>query len=182
MNKAIFLDRDGTIIEDTGYAHKIEDLILFPEAVEGLKLLKDEYKFFIISNQSGIEKGLFTVEDFLHFNNHLLTLIARDGIVIERTCFCPHEGGCDCRKPSTKFVDEISREYSIDLAKSWVIGGHPSDVAMGIKAGCMTVYLLTSHGEKHLHELDAKGIEPTLIASDFYQAAVSINEYRSKEF
>lgn len=174
MKKAIFLDRDGTVIEDTGYAYKIEDFILFPEAVEGLKLLKDDYKFFIITNQSGIGKGLFTVEDFHKFNTHLVETLAGYDITIERTYFCPHIGGCDCRKPSTKYVQEIVKEYSVDLDRSWVIGDHPSDVEMGNRVGCKTVYLLTGHGEKHFRELESGGMEPTIIAPDFLEAAKGV--------
>lgn len=181
MRKAIFLDRDGTVIEDTGYAHKIEDFFLFPEAVEGLKLLKDDYTFFIITNQSGIGKGLFTVEDFIRFNNHLVETLAGYDITIEQTYFCPHNGGCDCRKPSTRYIHEIANEYSIDLAKSWVIGDHPSDVVMGNKAGCKTVYLLTGHGENHLHELGSNGVEPTMVAPDFLYAAIGVKEYENKD-
>jgi len=181
MKKAIFLDRDGTIIEDTGYAHKLEDLILFPEAVKGLKMLKDDYMFFIITNQPGIGKGLFTIEDFRTFNNQLIKTLNDNDITIERTYFCPHTGGCDCRKPSTRYVHEILSEYSIDLAKSWVIGDHPSDIEMGNRAGCKTVYLLTGHGEKHLHELESKMIEPTMIAPDFLHAAVGVKEYENRD-
>jgi len=171
VNRAIFLDRDGTLIEDKGYAYKVADLKLFPEVVEGLSLLKEDYIFFIITNQPGIGMGLFKVEDFEAYNNSLINLLKEHGINIERTYFCPHIGGCDCRKPSTKYIEEIARDFQVSIKESWVIGDHPSDIIMAINAGCHSVYLLTGHGEKHLLELESKGIRPTFIAPDFLSAA-----------
>lgn len=174
MKKAMFLDRDGTLIEDKGYEYQVESLKIYPGVIEGLELLKDEYVFFIITNQSGIGKGFYTAEDFHRFNNALLEQLNARDIRIERTYFCPHTGGCECRKPGTKFIDEIMSEFDIHLAESWVIGDHPSDVMLGKNAGCQTVFLLTGHGTKHIHELESQGIEPTFITEDFLSAATRI--------
>ena len=87
MKKAIFLDRDGTLIEDKGYVYKIEDFKLHHGVIEGLRLLKYDYLFFIITNQSGIEKGLYTTEDFHKFNNFLLEQLRNQNIEIEKTFF-----------------------------------------------------------------------------------------------
>lgn len=179
MKKAIFLDRDGTLVEDKGYVHKIEDFKIYPDVVRGLKLLKNDYIFFIITNQPGIGKGMYTVEDFYKFNNHLVKELEKRGIIIERTYFCPHVDGCDCKKPSTKFIKEIVAEFPVDLTCSWVVGDHPSDVIMGKNAGCKTAYLLTGHGAKHFDELKLLGIEPTVIAHDFLSA---VNQIRSKKW
>ena len=105
MRKSIFIDRDGILVEDLGYVHKIEDFKLIPNAIEGLKLLKN-YKLFIITNQSGIARGIYKVEDFLKFNNHLIKELKRHNIKIEKTYYCPHkpEDNCNCRKPKTKFL------------------------------------------------------------------------------
>ncbi|MAH33637.1 D,D-heptose 1,7-bisphosphate phosphatase [archaeon] len=172
MNKAIFLDRDGVLNKDTGYPHKIEDFILSDGVVSGLKKLKD-FKFFIISNQSGIGRGYYTEEDFHNFNNHLLDILNKNNIKIERTYFCPHHPNevCDCRKPNTKFIKEATKEFNIDLTNSWVIGDHPHDVEMGINAGCKAIYLLTGHGKKHFDELKKENIKPNFTAENFLQAA-----------
>ena len=74
--------------------------------------------------------------------------------------FCPHINGCDCKKPSTKYLKETESEFKINLKISWVIGDHPSDIIMGKNAGCKTAYLLTGHGRKHFEELKMKGIPP----------------------
>ena len=170
MRKAIFLDRDGTLIEDRGYVYRIEDLQFLPGVIEGLKRLREHFLFFIITDQSGIERGFYTMEDFHRFHGFFLDQLRCQGIEIEQTYFCPHVDGCDCKKPSTKHIDEATRLYRIELTKSWTIGDHPSDVVMGKNAGCNTVYLLTGHGRKHLRELEEKEVKPTIIADNFLSA------------
>lgn len=174
MKKAIFLDRDGTLIEDKGYVYKIEDFKLHHGVIEGLKILKNDYLLFIITNQSGIEKGLYTIEDFHKFNNFLLEQLRNQNIKIEKTYFCPHISGCDCKKPNTKYIEENKSEFKIDLTISWVIGDHPSDIIMGKNAGCKTAYLLTGHGRKHFEELKMKCIKPDIIEIDFLSVAKQI--------
>ena len=166
----MFLDRDGTLIEDLGYVHRIEDLHFLPGVIEGLKRLQERFLFFIITNQSGIERGFYTIDDFHTFHRFFLDQLKCQGIEIERTYFCPHIGGCNCKKPSTKFIDEAIRLYGIDSIDSWVIGDHPSDIMMGKNARCKTIYLLTGHGRKHLGELEEKRVRPTIIANDFLSA------------
>ncbi len=175
-NKAIFLDRDGTIIEDKNYAYKIEDLELLPGVIDGLKLLQKEFIFFIITNQSGIGRGYYTVEDFHKFNNHLIKELKEHSIKIEKTYFCPHlkEDNCECRKPKTKFIDTIVSDFNIDIKNSWMIGDHPSDVLCGINAGCKTVFLLTGHGQEHIQDLEKNGITPNIITNNFLKAAKEI--------
>ena len=177
-NKAIFLDRDGTLNKDSGYVHKIEDFELLPGVIEGLKLLQHEFIFIIITNQSGIGRGYYTEDDFQAFNNHLLKDLAKEGIQIKKTYFCPHkkEENCVCRKPKTKFINQAISEFNIDLKKSWMIGDHPSDVQLGTNAGCSTVFLLTGHGMEHYHELEEKKFNPTVVAEDFLTAAKKIKE------
>ncbi|MFX0041769.1 MAG: D-glycero-alpha-D-manno-heptose-1,7-bisphosphate 7-phosphatase [Candidatus Hodarchaeota archaeon] len=176
--KAIFLDRDGTIIEDKDYAYKIEDLELLPGVIEGLKLLQKEFIFFIITNQSGIGRGYYTVEDFHIFNNHLIKELKKYSIKIEKTYYCPHlkEANCECRKPKTKFIDTIVSDYNIDIEESWMIGDHPSDVLCGINARCKTVFLLTGHGQKHIQDLEKNDIAPNIITNNFLKAARKIIE------
>ncbi|MFX1315866.1 MAG: D-glycero-alpha-D-manno-heptose-1,7-bisphosphate 7-phosphatase [Promethearchaeota archaeon] len=174
--KAIILDRDGTIIEDKNYTYKIEDLELLPGVIDGLKLLQKDFIFFIITNQSGIGRGYYTVEDFHKFNNYLINKLNEHSIKIENSYFCPHlkEDNCDCRKPKTKFIEIIVADYHIDIKSSWMIGDHPSDVLCGINAGCRTVFLLSGHGQEHLHDLKKNGIFPDIITNNFLKAAEKI--------
>jgi D-glycero-D-manno-heptose 1,7-bisphosphate phosphatase len=177
MTKAVFLDRDGTLNKDQGYVHKTEDFELLPGVIEGLKILQDDFIFIIISNQSGIGRGYYTEEDFFAFNNLLVETLAKEGIKIQSTYFCPHlkEEKCDCRKPNTKYIDLSVIKYNINKAESWMIGDHPSDIILGNNAGIKTVFLLTGHGSEHTEDLKKKNINPTFIAEDFLSAAKFIN-------
>ncbi len=175
MRRAIFLDRDGTLIEDQGYVHKIEDFRIFPGVFEGLRLLGNNYLFFIITNQPGIGKGLYTTDQFHKFNNFLSEQLKKQNIIIEKSYFCPHVDGCECKKPSTKYIKEIVSEFGINISKSWAIGDHPSDIIMGKNAGCETIYVLTGHGIKHFQELKLNNIIPTMVAPDFLSAAKYID-------
>ena len=173
MHKAILLDRDGTITDDTMYPHKVEDFRLLPGVIEGLKKLSKGYIFVVITNQSGIGRGIFKEEDMHKFNERLLSELKKENVEIKKIYFCPHapEELCKCRKPHTKYVKEAEKEFDIDVKKSWVIGDHPHDVEMGIKSGCRSVYLLTGHGSNHAKDLELNNIKPTFTAKNFLEAA-----------
>lgn len=181
MKKAIFLDRDGTLIEEGGYVYSIDKVKFYPDVFDALKILSKEYIFFIITNQSGIGEGVYTLKEFEITNNYIVEQLKQKGINIQRTYFCPHskDSKCDCRKPSIKYIKEIISEFKeISLKNSWVIGDHPCDVLMGINAGCKTAYLLTGHGAKHLNELYDLRVKPTIITENFMQAAKEILKYK----
>lgn len=173
MNKAIFLDRDGTLNEDSLYPHKKENFKLLPGVIEGLQKLSKGYIFIIITNQSGIGRGIFRDEDFHDFNSHLVSVLKGKNIKIKKTYYCPHkpEEGCDCRKPSIKNLKNAAREFNIDIKKSWVIGDHPPDVELGKNAGTRTIFMLTGHGKQHVKDLENIGLEPDFIANNFLEAA-----------
>ncbi|MFW9988556.1 MAG: D-glycero-alpha-D-manno-heptose-1,7-bisphosphate 7-phosphatase [Candidatus Odinarchaeota archaeon] len=175
-NKAIILDRDGTLIDDKNYAYKIKDFELLPGVIEGLKLLSNQFLFFIVTNQSGIGRGFYTSQDFYNFNNYLIKILKKEKINILETYFCPHlkEHDCECRKPKTKFAKEIINEFNVDITRSWMMGDHPSDIEFGINAGCKTAFLRTGHGNEHINDLESLGIKPTLICDNFLEAAKKI--------
>ena len=163
---AVILDRDGVIVDDTCHPHKIEDFKLIPKAVEGLKLLKD-YKLIIITNQSGIGRGIYTVENFVEFNNHLLDELKKHGIKIEKTYYCPHkpEDNCDCRKPKIKLLKSAEKDFNINLKKSFIIGDRKSDIELGKNAGSKTILVLSGNG------INAKDeINPDYVAKDLLDA------------
>ncbi|MBS3149233.1 HAD family hydrolase [Candidatus Woesearchaeota archaeon] len=175
-NRTVILDRDGVMIEDYGYVYKIEDLKFINGAIEGLKLLKD-FKLIIITNQGGIGKGYYTEDDFLKFNDYLVNLLRKEDIKIEKTYYCKHkpEENCECRKPKTKNVELAAKEFNIDLENSYVIGDKPSDIELGNKIGCKTIYVLSGQGEKYVAELDSNSI-PTIIRKNLLEAAKWIKE------
>jgi D-glycero-D-manno-heptose 1,7-bisphosphate phosphatase len=142
--KAVFLDRDGVINKDYGFVHKIEDFIFFPDVFESLKKLQSAgYRLFIITNQSGIGRGMYPEKDVQDVHDYMLQALASQGIEISRVYFCPHapEDDCECRKPKTKHLDDAVREFDLDAENSWVIGDKLSDIEMGERAGCKTALI-----------------------------------------
>lgn len=132
-NKVVILDRDGTINRDFGYVYKKEDLEFLPGAIEGLKKFSDAgYKLIIITNQSGIGRGYFTVEQYLDFNNYFIEQLKSKGIIIDKVYYCPHgpESNCECRKPKLKLFYDAIKEFNIDLDNSYVIGDKERDISI----------------------------------------------------
>ena len=145
MHKAIFLDRDGTINVDYGYVYKPEDLTLLPGVVEALRSFQEQgYLLIVITNQSGVGRGYFTLEDANKFNKLLQQALERQGITITDFFTCPHapEEICICRKPSPQMVNEAIRKYDIDSSQSYMIGDKKSDVECGTNANLIS-YLVT---------------------------------------
>ena len=173
MDKAIYLDRDGTLNHDKGYTYKKEDFKLINGVIDALKILKNDFKFFIVTNQSGIGRGYYTLDDAHKFNDIMLNEFEKEKIKIEKIYICPHtqEDNCDCRKPSAKYIKESEKEFNIDIKNSWVIGDHSWDIDMGKNVGCRTIYVLTGHGKKHMHQLKELNIKPDFIAENLYDAA-----------
>lgn len=153
---AIFFDRDGTLIDDKGYLTQISQVEFYPETFVALELLKDKFDFFIITNQSGIGKGICTPEEVEAVNQFVVDELAMKGFIIRELYSCPHktEDNCQCKKPSPWFIEQAIAKYNIDTQNSWIIGDHASDLDCGKNAGIRSVYVLTGHGEKHLPEID----------------------------
>jgi len=179
MNKVIYLDRDGTLVHDTGYVYKLEDFKILQGVIDGLKKLSKDFVFVIITNQSGIGRGVYTEKDMDKFNEKLINELKKEGIEIKKIFHCPHtpEDVCECRKPSIKYIKRAAKEFDIDIKSSWSIGDHPHDVEMGIKAGCSSIYLLTGHGTRHFDDLKKKNIKPDFIAKNFTEATEFIIKY-----
>lgn len=152
---AVFLDRDGTIIEDVGYINRQSQVAFYPFSINSLKKLQEQYLLFIITNQSGISKGHTTEKDVLTVNKYIEDCLSLHNISILETYYCPHstKDMCHCKKPSPFFINQATMHYDIDLSKSFIIGDHPSDAECGINAGITPIYILSGHGEKHQDEL-----------------------------
>lgn len=166
-NKAVILDRDGTIVEDTGYVHKAEDFKLQPNAIEGLRKLK-KFMIFVVTNQSGIGRGSYRLGDFKKFNDRMIDELGRHKIKIEKIYYCPHlpEDNCSCRKPKTKLLEEAKREFGIDLEKSFIVGDQKADIELGRNANCRSILVLTGNGNKTKNVVKAD-----FIANDLLDAA-----------
>ena len=131
MDKAVFLDRDGVINVEKNYLHKIEDFEFIDGVFDSLvHLQKLQYKFFIITNQSGIGRGYYTKEDFDKLTTWMLKEFEKQNITISQVELCLHEpnANCNCRKPKTGMIDNILKNYEIDLKNSWLVGDKDSDI------------------------------------------------------
>jgi histidinol-phosphate phosphatase family protein len=151
----VFLDRDGTIIEDRGHLAREDQVEFFPEAVPALLRLQERFALFLVTNQSGVSKGEITLEDVQRVNDHVVSVLAASGVRILETYVCPHQrsDGCDCIKPRPFFLEKAAADHGVDLSRSFVIGDHPHDIAFGADAGLGAVYVLSGHGRKHRPEL-----------------------------
>ena len=171
MQPAVFLDRDGTIIEDADYLARVEDLDIFDFADEATRLLKDSgYLVFVLTNQSGIARG-YLDEAAMHAIHEALG--QRLNGSIDGFYFCPHgpDDDCGCRKPEVGMIRQAAADHSIDLANSWMIGDKKSDVEAGFNARLATALVLTGYGQSELASL---GRMPDIVATDLLDAARQI--------
>ncbi|PID58986.1 MAG: hypothetical protein CR986_07215 [Ignavibacteriae bacterium] len=182
--KAVFLDRDGTINEDSGYIGNPNLIKLLPGVAEGIKILKDELNFLIvvISNQSGVARGYFTVKDVLEVNKRLNEILISEDTKIDHFYFCPHhpdfnsEEECNCRKPSPKMVLDAAKKLNINLDNSYFVGDKFSDILCGKNAGVKTILLKNSINEKKINQLKNSQNSPNFISSNFLDAVIFIKK------
>jgi D-glycero-D-manno-heptose 1,7-bisphosphate phosphatase len=142
--KALFLDRDGTLMADVGYPRHPDQVALLPGVAEGLAAARDAgYLLSIISNQSGVGRGYFGADAVEAVHQRLLDLLAGRGVRIDDAEYCLHapEDACACRKPSPLMIERSARRLGADLATSFMVGDKTSDVESGRRAGCRTILL-----------------------------------------
>jgi len=176
---AIFLDRDGTLIEEVNYLSRVEDLRLFPFSAEAVRRLKDAgFLMIVVTNQSGIGRGIYTEADMHAIHEAIQKQL--DG-AIDAFYFCPHlpSDGCECRKPKTGMIDAAMRDLEIDLEKSWIIGDKKIDVETGKSAGLRTALVLTGYGSQHKALFEQL---PEFIADDLGRAAAEIMRISNLRF
>lgn len=149
--KAVFLDKDGTLIEDVPYNVDPALIMLSPDCLIGLSHLQAEgYLLVIISNQSGVARGYFEASALLKVERQLNALLARAGITLNGFYYCPHHPDgvidvlaidCDCRKPAPGLLLKAAEELNIDLNASWMIGDILNDIEAGNRAGCKSILI-----------------------------------------
>ena len=150
MKRAVFLDRDGTLIAEKNYLSRPEDVVIFPGVVGALKRLQEAgFHLFIVSNQSGVGRGYFTLADVDRVHEHLCWELARDGIRFEKVYTAPEAPGQPSRgrKPSPQFLFDARDEFALDLAESFMIGDKRIDLECGWNAGVQRSLLVrTGYG------------------------------------
>ncbi len=154
----VFLDRDGTVIEDRSYLGDPTGVRLLPGAVEGLARFTDQgLKLFVVTNQSGIGRGYFSQEDYLACRAQLHTMLLTHDIHISGEAFCPHEpdSGCDCRKPNPGMWRQLAKAHALKAESSMIIGDKASDLEFGYGAGfALSALVLTGEGSKTAVKLE----------------------------
>ena len=139
--RALFLDRDGTLIVDVGYPRDPAGVELLPGAAEALRALQDEWALVVISNQSGIGRGMISEAEAAAVHDRFVAAFAAAGVRFAGFYYCPHapDAGCACRKPAPGLLLDAARELGLDLARSVMLGDKPSDLEAGRAAGCAHV-------------------------------------------
>lgn len=180
MKPAIFLDRDGTIIHDVSYPRDPAEISILPGAVEALTLLHDTgFLLVVISNQSGIGRGMVTEDEFRRVHVRFVELFSAHDVLFDGAYYCPHapDDACECRKPLPGMLQAAARELQIDLSRSFMVGDKPGDVLAGQRAGCRTT--LIRNGQ-YWHE--ATGLDeavPDAIVDNILAAAYWIQQHTS---
>ena len=165
MNKAVFLDRDGTLIEERNYLRRPEDVVIFPGVGAALKRLQDGgFLLFIVSNQSGVGRGYFTMEEVDRVNRQLLGELGREKVEFKMVYIAPEapETPSRGRKPSPQFLFDARDEFGLDLAQSFMVGDKLIDLECGWNAGVKASLLVrTGYGaecERVMPEKVARGV------------------------
>lgn len=159
----VFLDRDGTLIEEVGYLSHLDRIVLYPWSIESVKLLnRAGFKVVVVTNQAGVARGLFD-EDFIDEAHRFLDQKFGDGgAMIDKFYYCPHHPEasveayrceCDCRKPKAGMLWKAAQELQLELSHSFVIGDRLSDLRLGPAVGAKSVLVRTGYGETTAREL-----------------------------
>jgi len=177
MNRAVFLDKDGTIIEDVGYMNNPTQIKFIPGSIEAIKTLNEgEFKVVVISNQAGVARGLVTEDMLQSIDKTLHKWILSGGAHLDGVYYCPHhpEHGvypykqvCECRKPHPGLIKKAQHDFNIDLSASYMIGDKATDVEVGKRAGTRTIFVLTGRGKEEREKLQEK---PDFIAENLLEA------------
>ena len=179
FERAVFLDRDGTIIEEVGYLDRPERVEFFPWTIDAIRVLNQAgLAVVLVSNQSGVARGFFTEEVVDAVHKRMADLLAAGGAHIDAYYYCPHHPDgklpqytqkCGCRKPGRGLVDRAVQELGIDPASSFVVGDRWLDVALGRTVGAQSVLVRTGYGaseeEKPIADVAADVVVDNLIAA-----------------
>lgn len=151
MNKALFLDRDGTINVDRKYVYKIEDFMLIEGICDIIKrYMQKGYLIIVITNQSGIGRGLFSEEDVKKLHDYADMVLLLHGVKVDKWYYCPHhpicgigkyKKNCNCRKPKTGMIEKAIKDFNIDVKNSLLVGDKADDIKCGQTMGIKSIYI-----------------------------------------
>ncbi len=170
----MFLDRDDTLMHDVPYCRRPEDVRLMPGAATAVRRIHElGYLAIVITNQSGIARGLFTDQELAAVNAELERLLAEEGAHLDAVYYCPHlpTAGCLCRKPGTLLFEQACRDHGIDARRSLVVGDRLHDIEAGRRIGARTILL---RNERNTKELEGSEVRPDAICADLSAFASSL--------
>ncbi|PMS35826.1 D,D-heptose 1,7-bisphosphate phosphatase [Trinickia symbiotica] len=183
LEPAVFLDKDGTLLDDVPYNVDPTLMHFAPGAPEALSLLGAQgFALFVVSNQSGVALGRFRFEALADMESHLRAMFAACGAGLRAALWCPHHPKgvvpryavtCHCRKPAPGLIMRAAREHPLDMRRSWFVGDILDDVEAGSRAGCRTI-LIDNGNETEWRDGPLR--RPTLRVPDVYRAALAIVE------
>ena len=170
----VFLDRDGTTNRDTGYIKTPDELQIFPGAVEAVARLKRAgAKVVMVTNQSGVGRGLFSIETLAAIHARLRSVFEAGGAPFDGLYYCPHhpDDGCACRKPGTVMIERAVADLGLDLSRAYVVGDQRRDVDLARRIGAKGILMMTGPtSAQALEELGKRGVIPDYVATDLGQA------------
>lgn len=181
MNRAVFLDRDGVLIEERNYLHRVEDVVFLAGADAALKRLGDAgFKLFIVSNQSGVGRGYFTLAAVEKVNAHIVAEFARHGVAFQKIYLAPEapDQPSRGRKPSPQFLFDACDEFQLDLAQSYLIGDKLIDLECGWNAGVKASLLVRTGYGAETERQCADPLRRAIVVDDLPSAADWILRHR----
>lgn len=190
-NRAIFLDRDGTVNEEVSFLTDPAEVRLIPGADEAIREANDlGFLVFIITNQSGVARGLLDESKLQEIHEALLAMLRNRDAHVEAVYYCPHHPDygeppyrttCDCRKPGIGMLAKAAEQHKIDLKQSFLIGDRMADIQTAIAANVHPILVLTGYGKEEKQICDDNGVKPEYIASDILSAISYIRQAVSIE-
>jgi D-glycero-D-manno-heptose 1,7-bisphosphate phosphatase len=190
MNRAIFIDRDGTISEEVGYINHLSRFRLFPYSAAALNQLhKNGYLAIVITNQAGVARGYFSEAMVQEIHQQMTKELEASGARLDAIYYCahhpsvgepPYQLDCDCRKPKPGLLLRAAQDYNIDLANSWMIGDRYSDIELAANAGVKSALVLSGYGRGEWeHQRENWSRQPDLVAEDLLAAVNQIGKLDS---
>jgi len=177
MNRAVFIDRDGTISEEVGYINHLSRFRLFPYSAAAIKQLHENgYLAIVITNQAGVARGYFSEDMVQTIHTQMTKDLEASGAALDAIYYCahhpsagepPYQLDCDCRKPKPGLLLRAAQDYDIDLTNSWMVGDRYSDIELAANAGVKSALVLSGYGRGEWeHQRDNWTTQPDLVAED----------------
>lgn len=181
MRRAVFLDRDGTMLEEGNYVDRLDRLIFFPYTIDAIRMLNDErFAVVVVTNQSGVARGMYPESFVAAAHQHIDERLRAGGARVDGYYYCPHhpEGSvaelrrdCECRKPRPGQLLQAAKDLNLDLPQSFIVGDRWKDIEAGRAVGTRAVLVRTGYGREAEHE---KPTDDTLVVDNLIQAVAWI--------